>query len=134
MAKVSQLSNEEQIFLVERLATVLRKGNGTSASVKDAFAGLFDEDISDLEDTLEIRICDECGKIMVEGYCIDGGNEHFCSPTCLNVNYTHEEFMALCAGLDPNDEDDLEKLRGMTDGEFHEMAEDSDTYYTTWEI
>ena len=27
----------------------------------------------------EIRTCDECGIEMVEGYCINGGEEYYCS-------------------------------------------------------
>ena len=37
------------------------------------------------------RICNECGKPMKQGYCIDGGSEYYCSDRCLHVHYTPEE-------------------------------------------
>lgn len=41
------------------------------------------------------RICSECGKAMVEGYCIDNGAEYYCSDECLHKNMTQEEFDTL---------------------------------------
>lgn len=41
------------------------------------------------------RICSECGKVMIEGYCIDNGAEYYCSDECLHKNMTQEEFDAL---------------------------------------
>ena len=41
------------------------------------------------------RICSECGKVMVEGYCIDNGAEYYCSEECLHKNLTEEEFNEL---------------------------------------
>jgi len=40
------------------------------------------------------RKCSCCGKGMTEGYCIDGGEEYFCSDECLHTEYTKEEFEA----------------------------------------
>lgn len=37
------------------------------------------------------RTCDECGKPMKQGYCIDAGREYYCSDRCLHVHYTPEE-------------------------------------------
>lgn len=55
------------------------------------------------------RSCDECGKPMTEGYCIDNGFEYYCSDECLEKNMTRAEFERLYA-----------------DGE-------GDSYYTEWE-
>ena len=57
----------------------------------------------------EIRTCDECGREMVEGYCINGGEEYYCSDECLHKHYTQEEY------LDLYDEGN------------------GDSYYTEWE-
>ena len=42
-----------------------------------------------------IRICKNCGDIMWDGYCIDGGSYYYCSDECLNTEYTTEEFEEL---------------------------------------
>lgn len=57
----------------------------------------------------EVRTCDECGSEMVEGYCISGGEEYYCSDECLHKNYTQEEYLDL-----------------YDDG-------NGDSYYTEWE-
>jgi len=55
-----------------------------------------------------LRKCTECGKPMFEGYCINTGDEYFCSAKCLWKNYTPEDWEA--------------------------MYEDGgDSYWTTWE-
>lgn len=56
----------------------------------------------------QLRVCDECGKLMEEGYCIDGGNEHYCSDECLHKHYSEETYLQMASG------------------------EDSDTYYSVW--
>lgn len=43
----------------------------------------------------EIRTCDECGSEMVEGYCISGGEEYYCSDECLHKNYTQQQYLDL---------------------------------------
>ena len=53
------------------------------------------------------RICEECGKPMIEGYVVDG-RDVYCSEECLHKNLSTEAFRELC-----------------NDGE-------GDTYYTTW--
>ena len=40
----------------------------------------------------DIRRCEVCNKPMQEGYCINGGEEHYCSKECLNKKITDEEF------------------------------------------
>lgn len=40
------------------------------------------------------RICDECGKPMIEGYVVDGCNT-YCSDECLRNHITDEEFNSL---------------------------------------
>ena len=37
------------------------------------------------------RICSHCGEEMIEGYCINGGEEHYCNEECLGAVYTQEE-------------------------------------------
>ena len=41
------------------------------------------------------RICSECGKVMVEGYCIDNGMDYYCSDECLHKHMSQDEFDAL---------------------------------------
>lgn len=41
------------------------------------------------------RICDHCKKEMNEGYCINDGQEYYCSKECLDQHYTEEEFSEL---------------------------------------
>ena len=55
------------------------------------------------------RFCDNCGKKMYEGYCIENGFEYYCSDECLHKHYTEEEFLNM-----------------YNDGE-------GDSYYTEWE-
>ena len=46
-----------------------------------------------LEDVLDIRFCDICGKAFASGY-YDGDNwgRHYCSDECLHTCYTPEEW------------------------------------------
>lgn len=55
----------------------------------------FIENLSEEEE--EVRICEECDKVMNEGYCIDGGLSYYCSDECLNKNISHETYMELHA-------------------------------------
>ena len=41
-----------------------------------------------------LRICDECGKPMIEGYVVDGRDVYF-SEECLHKHLTEEEFKYL---------------------------------------
>ena len=43
------------------------------------------------------RVCTECGKEMIEGYCIDNGLEYYCNAECLGKHYTDEEWADLYA-------------------------------------
>lgn len=55
-----------------------------------------------------MRICSECKEKMIEGYCINSGEEYYCSDKCLHKHYTEEEWL--------------------------DMYEDGgDSYYTEWE-
>ena len=61
-----------------------------------------------LNDLKEKRICSECGREMIEGYCIENGLDYYCSDECLHKNMTEEEYLEL-----------------YNDGE-------GDSYYTEW--
>lgn len=54
-------------------------------------------------------VCNCCGKVMTEGFVIEGGEEYFCSDECLHSKYTSAEW--------------------------NEMYGDGDTqsYWTVWE-
>ena len=56
------------------------------------------------------RKCDECSLGMNAGYVINGGEEYYCSETCLHKHYSQLEFAEMAGD----------------DGE-------ADTYYTEWE-
>lgn len=52
----------------------------------------------DKEDTsnyVYVRHCDECGKEMWDGYCIENGIEYYCSEECLHKNISEEYFEEL---------------------------------------
>jgi hypothetical protein len=44
------------------------------------------------------RICSECKKVMVKGYCIEGGCEYYCTKKCLLKHMTWKEFLELYNG------------------------------------
>ena len=136
MKYFAQLTNNEQLMLLERLVTILKKDMNSYTSVYEAVENAINSKLDDLEDTVEIRICDECGKLMVEGYCIDGGMEYYCSDACLYKNYTKEQWLAIYAGLDDNDPAEVERAAKMTSAELDELNEenDSQSYHTAWEV
>lgn len=43
----------------------------------------------------EKRVCSECKSVMLDGYCVNGGCEYYCSDECLHKNYTDEEWEAM---------------------------------------
>lgn len=136
MRYFAQLTSVEQLMILERLVTILKKDMNSYTSVYEAVENAINSKLDDLEDTVEIRVCDECGKIMVEGYCIDGGMEYYCSDACLNKNYTKEQWLAIYAGLDDNDPAEVERAAKMTSAELDELNEenDSQSYHTAWEV
>ena len=77
-------------------------GNGIAIRTEDAS---FWEELSEELDCF--RICDNCGKPMIEGYVIDGCAT-YCSDECLKTTLLDEDFLTL-----------------YDNGS-------SDTYYTTW--
>jgi len=83
-----------------------------------------------------VHICDECGKLMTEGYCLGGGEEYYCSDECLYKNYSHEEFLAMYAGLDNTDPAEVERAAKMSQEELERLSDenDSESYYTDWEL
>jgi hypothetical protein len=114
----------------------------TTLSLHDAFdiSNKFEEKLDELIDHPErcdsIRRCDECGKLMFEGYCLGGGEEYYCSDECLHENYSHEEFLAMYAGLDNTDPAEVERASKMSQEELDRLSDenDSQSYYTDWEI
>ena len=68
-----------------------------------------EEDVNELADLLDIRVCSTCGKLMYEGYVIDNGLTWYCTDECME-----------------ND--------GMTREEFEELFDDGngDSYWTEW--
>ena len=47
-------------------------------------------------DTINVRECDECGKEMWDGFCVENGMEYYCSEECLHKHYTDEEWEEMC--------------------------------------
>jgi len=69
-----------------------------------------EETENEIEESDFIRICDECGKVMQEGYCIGGGQAYYCSDECLH------------------------KATDEVDREAYDIGGDnSDSYWTNWE-
>lgn len=77
-------------------------GTGIISRVSDA---VFWSSLSEHLDCF--RVCDECGKPMIEGYVVDGCDT-YCSDECLHKHITDEEY---------------EELYNNGNG---------DTYWTTW--
>lgn len=42
-----------------------------------------------------VRRCGECGKLMLEGYCIDSGYAYYCSDECLHKNTSEKEYLEM---------------------------------------
>lgn len=136
MKYFAQLTSVEQLMILERLVTILKKNTGDNGSVHEAVEHAIYSKVDDLEDIVEIRVCDECGKLMVEGYCITGGEEYFCSDECLHKNYTPDEWLAIYAGLDNTDPAEVERASKLSQTELDELNEenDSQSYHTAWEV
>ena len=77
-------------------------GNGIASHINDVS---FWEKLNEELDCF--RICDECGRPMIEGYVVDG-HDTYCSDECLHKHLTDDEFSIL-----------YENGNG-------------DTYWTTW--
>jgi len=48
----------------------------------------------------ECRRCSVCGKLMMEGYCVDAGAAYYCSNECLHTEYTEAEWEEECNSND----------------------------------
>lgn len=95
-----EIPNLYDYFEKEEVERIVRSLEETDEVVEDFMNEVWEK---------PIRRCSECGKLMIEGYCIEDGFEYFCSDGCLYMNYTKEEFM-----------------------EMYDEGEGS-TYYTKWE-
>lgn len=62
-------------FLLKQMQTEYKK------AYEDKSSNVFDD---------SYRVCSECGDIMIEGYCIDGGDAYYCNTDCLEKNMTQE--------------------------------------------
>jgi hypothetical protein len=108
----------------------------TTIKLVKGFKHYLAELIENPKESEAVRICDECGKVIIEGYCLGGGEEYYCSDECLHKNYSHEEFLAMYAGLDNTDPAEVERAAKMTQEELDRLSDenDSQSYYTDWEI
>ena len=41
------------------------------------------------------RKCDDCGKVFNEGFCIESGEEYYCSKKCLHKHIPEKEWTEL---------------------------------------
>jgi hypothetical protein len=53
-----------------------------------------------LDGTLYHAKCDCCGTPMNVGYCVQGGEQYFCSDECLHVTIQMDEWLELVASED----------------------------------
>lgn len=53
------------------------------------------QNIVNNEEEKETRTCTECGKEMTQGYCIENGEEYYCSDECLHKHYTQDEYLEM---------------------------------------
>lgn len=68
------------------------------------------KEIESYTKTKYARRCDHCGKVFNEGFCINGGEEYYCSNQCLDAEIPEDEQEELDIGWD-----------------------DSESYWTEWE-
>lgn len=47
------------------------------------------------EEEKETRTCSECKKEITQGYCIENGEEYYCSDECLHKHYTQDEYLEM---------------------------------------
>ena len=50
-----------------------------------------EEDVNELADLLDIRVCDNCGDLMFQGHYIDEIYEYYCDDECLNKSVSKED-------------------------------------------
>ena len=50
-----------------------------------------EEDVNELADLLDIRVCDNCGDLMFQGHYIDEIYGYYCDDKCLNKSISKEE-------------------------------------------
>jgi len=134
--KVSELNPYEKGLVMQRLDKLFNENKTEFKTIEEAQEKVLDSMVEDILDLVEIRVCSECDEIMTEGFCIGGGEEYYCSSHCLNQHYTEQEWMAIYAGLDNTDPAEVERASKMSDEELEESNEenDSQSYYTTWEV
>ena len=77
------------------------------------------------------RKCDECGKVSNEGYCIEGGEEYYCSDKCLHKNYSKEEFKDLHATGDSywTQWEDKDEMQYYADGTEMPLCEECENHH-----
>lgn len=93
------------------------------------------EELEALEvDDYDIRVCDECGKLMNTGFCIGDGEEYYDSEECLHKHYTEREYLCAYYCI----EYDKERIEALSEEEFDKLIEEegdednSGAYYTEW--
>ena len=89
------VSNENKyVFLSNEIAKhpELEQWTPEELFAKESDFDFWDE-LSEHLDSL--RICDACNRPMIEGYCIDDGQEHYCSDDCLHSYYSEEEYIEM---------------------------------------
>ena len=101
----------------------------------DMYYDRFTEDeIKALEsEDYEIRQCDECGRLMNDGFIIDDGREYYCSEDCLHKHYTEREYLCMYYDIECDKEIDA-----LSDDEFDNLVEERGddgngwAFYTEW--
>jgi len=83
------------------------------------------------------RICSECGKKMREGYCINDGDEYYCSDECANKHYTPTELIEMYYGVGKICDSDM-SLADMLEWDEDDKEEQASCYgccyWTEWDI
>ena len=55
-----------------------------------------EQHLFELEEELDsFRICSHCEKPMIEGYCIEDGEEYYCSDECLHKHFSKNEYLKM---------------------------------------
>jgi hypothetical protein len=71
-----------------------------------------------------MRTCSECGKNIIEGYVVKGGEEYYCTELCLFKHYTPKQWKEMSSSVN----DDGEEI-GNDDNYWTEWDDELDEYF-----
>lgn len=111
-----------------------------TSTIDDYASKIYDPIVAMIKDPTEywypeVRFCDTCGKLVREGYCLNA-EEYYCSDECLHEKYSEGEYLAMYAGLDNTDPEEVARALTLSDIELADLnsKNDSQCYFSEWEV